>query len=163
MTTRKARTRTRSKYSESVKQVCIAAAKAAGTDAEVAKAAGISQRTFRNWIVRHPDFRAAIEAARSPIGQAGSLQRIEQRKAWAEDWIDNYLRTQGEILEKSITAVDEQGRETTEKSVKGKAPDMRLIDRVLGISTEPEEFRLIISVAEVPPDEDEDEEGYLDI
>ena len=151
------------KYSAATRANALAAAKAGGTDAEVAQATGISQKTFRNWIRRYPDFKEDIAQARSPLGQAGSLERIEQRKLWAENWIDNYLRTQGEILEKSITAVDEQGRETTEKSVKGKAPDMRLIDRVLGISTEPEEFRLIISVAEVPPDEDEEEEDYLDI
>jgi hypothetical protein len=143
-----------SKFDETTKGQCLAAAVAAGTDKEIAAAAGVSLRTFRNWLTRYPEFKADIRAARSPVVQAGSVEKLQQRRAWAEAWLDNYLRTQGEILEKSITAVDEFGRETTEKSVRGKAPDLRLIDRVLGVSTEPEEFRLIISVAQ-PPDDDE--------
>jgi transposase-like protein len=147
-----------SKYNNKTREICIAAARAAGTDAEIAKAAGVSQKTFRNWINRHPDFKEAIQQARSPIGQAETLDRIEQRKQWAEDWLDKYLRTQGEVNELSITSVDELGRERMERSIKGKAPDMRIIERVLGISTEPETFTLKISVAQPPEDPDEEEE-----
>ena len=82
---------TRSKYNDKTREICIAAAKAAGTDAEIAKAAGVCQRTFRYWIDRFPDFAEEIAQARSPIGQAETLSKIEQRKALAEKWIDTCL------------------------------------------------------------------------
>jgi transposase-like protein len=150
---------TRSKYNDKTREICIAAAKAAGTDAEIAKAAGVSQMTFRNWINRYPDFKEAIQQARSPIGQAETLSKIERRKELAERWIDTCLENMGvPKIEDSITYVDELGRERTKKTTTGSAIDWRLIDRVLGISTEPEKFTLEILVAEIPEDPDEEEE-----
>lgn len=150
----------RSKYNDQTREICIAAAKAAGTDAEISKAAGVSQKTFRNWIDRFPDFKEAIKAARSPIGQAETLSKIEQRKALAEKWIDTCLENMGvPKIEESITYVDELGREHTKKTTTGSAIDWRLIDRVLGISTEPESFLLKVSLAK-PPDDMDDEEEY---
>jgi len=151
------------KYSATTRANALAAAKAGGTDAEVAQATGISQKTFRNWIRRYPDFKEDIAQARSPLGQAGSLERLEQRKLWAENWIDECLKNMGvPKIEHSTTYVDSEGKEHTHKVTSGQQIDWRLIDRVLGVATQPEEFKVIISVATPPPDEDEDEEDYLE-
>jgi hypothetical protein len=37
-------------------------------------------------------------------------------------------------------------------------PDMRLLDRILGVEVKPERFELTISVAEPPEDDFEDQE-----
>jgi transposase-like protein len=145
-------------FGENARAIAINAAKAAATDREIAKLIGITEQTFYRWLKKYPDFAEELNQARLPSSQSEELKRIEQRKVWANDWLDTYLRTQGEVLETSICSVQSDGSELTEKRTKGKAPDLRLIERVLGVNSQAEQFVLKIELADPIDDDDEEEE-----
>lgn len=145
------------RYSEQTKAVAIKAILAGATETETCEAVGCSRATFNRWRQRYPDFNEAVIDAKMPGGQAATLARLQQRKEWAEDWLDDYLRTKGEMTEVSVTRIMPDGSEMTEKKARGKMPDLRLIDRIIGANPKAERFELRISLAEAPEDEDDDE------
>lgn len=144
----------RKKYGQEHRDLAVRMAKLGATDTEIIASLGCRRTTFYVWLKNEIDFSNAFTEARRVSSDKSDLAKLAQRKQWAEDWLDNYLRTQGETLEESITSVQSDGSEKTVKRGKGKPPDMRLLDRILGVNPEPEEFVLKIELAEPEADDE---------
>lgn len=132
------------KYSSKLVEVAVEAAKTGCSDSELAKVCGCTEATLYRWLRTKTDFADAIAEARKPSTQLDDLARYKKRKEAVEKWMDDYVINQGEVIE-TLTG---DGKGSYVKSRKGGMPDLRLIDRILGVNPEPEEFKLIIDIAE---------------
>lgn len=140
-------------YSPKILAAIRQAADAGATDQEIIDAIGCNRRTFYRWREKHPEINEAlVESAKRKI-DADAIAKLGQRKKWCNDWIDNYLRTQGETEE----VCDGDGLGSYKKNKRGVKPDWRLIDRILGVSTESEKFEVVISLAMPESDDDADD------
>lgn len=120
-------------------------------NADLAKIAGVRQDTFKTWIAKYPELKNAIDAAQIIRDNADELEKIRRRKQLAEEWVEEYLTSKGAITEETFseTLGDGEGNfeSNTRKITKGKKPDWRLLDRILGQGVE-ETFRVELSIAE---------------
>ncbi len=97
-----------------------------------------------------PELREAIEEARKPSTQAADLARLQKRREDVEKWLDDYAANRGEVIE--TCSGSNVVNYTKRKS--GGMPDLRLIDRILGVQQD-SEFKLTISVAQPEPDDED--------
>ena len=141
-------------YSPKILAAIRQAADAGATDNEIIKAIGCNRRTFYRWKEKYPEITDALTESAKRRVDADAIAKLEQRKKWCNDWIDTYLRTQGETEE----VCDGDGLGSYTKRKKGKPPDWRLIDRILGTSNESEKFEVTITLA--MPESDEDDEDF---
>jgi transposase-like protein len=137
------------RYSPETLKVAVQAAEAGATDAELAKVCNCTEATLYRWYTHRPEFKAAIEEARKPSTQAADLARLQKRKADIESWLDDYCSSRGQVTETCMG-----GLGSYIKTRSGGAPDLRLIDRILGVQQD-QEFKLSISIAQPEPDDDD--------
>jgi transposase len=127
------------------------------TDREIAKALGVSRETVMLWKKKHPEFGIAIHEARNPSNDAldSALVKMQERQGWANEWIDEYLRTKGK------TTVDQSGdgMGSFVKTEWGGEPSKWLIDRILGPAEHVQaafEVKVTMAVPEKFDDDDDD-------
>ena len=141
------------RYSEKIVELAGKAASEGASDQELIELLGCNERTFYRWINTKPEFKEVIEKGRAPKNTDEALEKLKQRKQWISDWLDDTLKNQGQVIEE-ITTLRIPGGETTTKVRRGTKPDLKLIQYVLGVNPEPEEFKLSISLAEPELDEE---------
>jgi Homeodomain-like domain len=148
--------RPKTKYTPEILAAIARAAEAGATDQEIIEAVGCNRRTYYRWRERYPELQQVLLNAESRKVDYAAIAKLEERKVWANQWIDRYLQTQGETVEEC----DGDGLGSYVKKKSGRPPDMRLIDRILGTSGG-EKFEVVISVA-TPESDDDDFDGSDD-
>ena len=99
---------------------------------EMIEALGISETTFYRWMEERPGVAQAIAKGRESIHSTeAAIAKLEQRKQWADEWIDSYIQRQGEVVETGTQNPDGTITVTTA----GDAPPDWLIDRLIGPKT----------------------------
>ena len=137
-----------SKFTEETKENAYRAARAGGTQAEIAKACGVAERTYRKWLAKYPDFKEQVEHhQRRDTLPENEIERLETLKEAVLKWLENYVMSQGEVREVIETVATGDGNSVTTKRTMGKPPDLRLIDRILGNSAQ-ESYTVNINLAE---------------
>jgi hypothetical protein len=140
-------------FSAEVIRIAAQGASAGANDQEIIDLIGCHPRTYYSWLSSKPELREAVQEARKPSTQAADLARLQKRKQDAEQWLDDYFSSRGEVNEFCLA----DGRGSYTKTRSGGCPDMRLLDRILGVQQD-QEFKLTISVAEPEPDDEEFED-----
>lgn len=140
-------------YCDAVRERALKAYKAACTDAEVAAIIGCSRETLRRWRRKHPEFAKAVALAKLPEDSDEQLAIAEERKRLANEQLTEFLRTG--LARRIVVKGDGLGSfEREEYELK---PDKWILERILGPSEVPvEPFQLEITVAEVPPPDDDE-------
>jgi hypothetical protein len=146
------------RYSDEILKLAVKAAGNGADDDEVIALLGCARSTYYVWQRDKPEFKRAIADARKPSNIAEELDRYALRKQQVEEWLDDYVKNRGEVVEETISTIRGDGAEITTKRTTGKMPDLRLIDRILGVNTAPEEFTLKIEIAEPEADLDDFDE-----
>lgn len=142
------------RYRKEFAGIAARAAKAGGSDEEIAAILDCHMSTFYRWM-KKDDFGKAVTEARVPDEQEEQIALLEWRKAELNEWLNEYLRTRGAKVEVTKAMPDGSVRRIT----KGSQPSLKLIDRILGATSDTEEFKVTVSVAK-PDWLDEDDDDF---